>query len=504
MSLLKITYNKILDLLSRNNLLTEHNIKDCDLSKEIEFISDDSRNISENTLFFCKMARFKTEYLTDAIKKGAVCYVSETKRETEGYACDYIIVNNILRAVALIAPLYYDYPYKNLNLIGITGTKGKTTTAYFIRNIIDEFTNSKNGLSTNIEKYTGKRSEEAILNTPEPCVMQLYFNEAKECGIKYFTMEISSQAYKRDRVYGVKFDNGIFLNIAEDHISPAEHENFDDYLNCKLEFLRNCSNIVLNRESDCFDRILAAAESSETLKQITLYGSEKTKNECDYYYTDVKREGNLLHFQVKSDKCNYSQDFIISTPGLFNIENAMSAIVLCKTLGVDDESIRTGLIQTTVPGRMTILDDGDVTVIVDYAHNLLSFTKLYESLRYDYAEKKIISVGGAPGGKAYKRRKDFADIVGKNSDYIYLTAEDPQFEDVTEICEEIAGYMPDTQYEIVTDRGEAVTKAITEANPGDVIVLLAKGGENYQKINGKAEFYESDLGIANRILAERR
>jgi len=176
---------------------------------------------------------------------------------------------------------------------------------------------------------------------------------------------------------------------------------------------------------------------------------------------------------------------------------------MCKTLGVDDDSIRTGLMKTSVPGRMTIFDNGDVTVIIDYAHNLLSFTELYKSLETDYAGRKIISVGGAPGGKAFKRRKDFAEIVGKGSDYIYLTAEDPQFEDVAKICEEVAGYMPGTAYEIIPDRSEAVKKSILDAEPGDVVVLLAKGGENYQKVKGKYEFYESDLTIAQKVLAQK-
>ena len=501
MDKLKISYKKILGVLSGNNLLVEHNIKNPD--EEIEFISHDSRNIVQNTLFFCKAANFKEEYLIDAIKKGAVCYESEKKYDLTGYDCKYIIVNNILRSIALIAPLYYNYPYKDLNLVGITGTKGKTTTAFFLRNIFDEYTKQKTGFISTIETYTGKRSEESHITTPEPCDLQQFFYEAKSSGMKYFTMEVSSQAYKRDRVHGIKFNNGIFLNFAEDHISPAEHDDVEDYLNCKLEFMKNCSNIVINRETDCFDRVFDAAQSSNTLQQITLYGSEKIKDQCDYYYANVKRNRNLLTFDAVSDKYNYSQTFTIKTPGRFNIENAMSAIVMCKTLEIDDESIRKGLMKTSVPGRMTIFDNGDVTVIIDYAHNLLSFTKLYESVKMDYAGRKIISVGGSPGGKAFKRRKDFAQVVGKGSDYIYLTAEDPQFEDATQICEEMAGYMPDAKCEIVPDRSEAVTKAILEAKSGDVVILLAKGGENYQKVKGKWEFYESDLTLAQKVLADK-
>ena len=504
MSSLKISYKKILEILTQNNLLVEHNIKNSNLNEEIEFISDNSQNIVKNTLFFCKGLGFKEEYLIDAVKKGAVCYESEKKYDLFGYDCQYIIVNNILRSISLIAPLYYGYPYEKLNLIGITGTKGKTTTAHFLRDILDEYTQSQTGLLSSIETFTGKQSEKSRNSTPEPCDLQQFLYEAKSSGMNYFTMEVSSQAYKRDRVFGIKFNNGIFLNIAEDHISPLEHENFEDYLNCKLEFMKNCSNIVINRETDCFDRVLEAAQNSETLKQITLFGSEKVKDMCDYYYTYIKKDKKLLTFTAKSDKYNYNQEFKIKTPGLFNIENAMSAIVMCKTLGIDDGSIRKGLAKTEIPGRMTVFEGGGVTVIVDYAHNLLSYIKLFESLKTDYPNGRIITVGGTPGNKALNRRKDFGNIVGKNSDYIYLTSDDPQYEDTVKICEEIAKYMPKSLYEIIPDRVEAVTKAINKAKSGDVVALIGKGEEIYQKINGKSVPYESDLTLAQNLLAERK
>ncbi|MCL1794073.1 MAG: UDP-N-acetylmuramoyl-L-alanyl-D-glutamate--2,6-diaminopimelate ligase [Oscillospiraceae bacterium] len=491
----KISYNQILGLLSQNGLLGEYKLKE--LEAEVGFISHDSREIEKNTLFFSKHSHFKEQKLADALQKGAVCYLSEQKYD---FKADYIITSDIRRAIALIAPLYYGYPYESLNLVGITGTKGKTTVAYFLKNIFDEHTKSKTGLISSIETYTGKRGEESHNSTPEPRDLQQFFYEAKQSKINFFTMEVTSQAYKLDRVHNIKFQNGIFLNIAEDHISPAEHDSFEDYLGCKLKFLENCSNIVINRETDCFDRALAAAAGSETLKQIVLFGSEKSKNFCDYYYSEIKKEKEGLSFCIKNDKTGYFAKFAIKTPGLFNVENAAAAVAMCKTLDIDDIDIRAGLLKTQIPGRMNVFENGGVTVIVDYAHNLLSFTKLYESIKFDYPNQRIISVGGAPGEKAYRRRKDFADVVGKNSDYVYLTAEDPQFEDVEAICAEIAGHMPNTNYEIISDRGEAVKKAIKSAKPGDVVALLAKGGENYQKVKGEYEFYESDLEIAKNIL----
>ena len=185
--------------------------------------------------------------------------------------------------------------------------------------------------------------------------------------------------------------------------------------------------------------------------------------------------------------------------GRFNVENALASIVISHIHGVPDNIIEKGLLKTEVQGRMNVFTKNNVTVIVDYAHNKLSFTKLYESLKADYPQRRIISVGGGPGGKAYARRKDFGQIVGSNSDFVYLTAEDPQFEAVKSICEEIASYTK-CPYEIIEDRKMAIEKAIGQANPGDVIVLLAKGEETYQKVKGVFVPYESDLVIAKQLL----
>jgi len=494
---LKLGYEKIIGVLEENKLLVEYKLKNRD--GEINYISYNSKDVKPGTLFFCKgglTAVFKEEYLTEAVSKGTVCYVSEKKFDADNNA-DYFIVNDIRKSISILAPLYYDYPYKNFCLTGITGTKGKTTVSFFMKNICDEYTGSLTGFTSTNQIYTGKRNEPGKLSTPEPCDLQKYFHEAVESGIDYFTMEVSSQAYKTERVYGVDFDYGMFLNIAEDHISPMEHEDFDDYLNCKLKFIKNCSNVVINSETDCLDRVLRAAENADN---IILYGSESNRYNCDYYSVDIKTVGDLIYFYAKSDKYNYFEQFAIKMQGLFNVENALAAIAMAKTMGIDDESIRRGLIKTEVPGRMTIFENGGITVIVDYAHNFLSFEKLYEVLKTKYGGRRIISVGGTPGGRHLRRRRDFADIVGGSSDYVYLTADDPYFEDVTDICEDIASTIIDTPYEIIVDRKTAVTKAISTAKHGDVVVLLAKGAEIYQKIGSNLVPYDSDLVIAQNVL----
>ncbi len=486
---LEIKFSKIFEILKEEGILLESKQES---ASRINYISYDSRDIKENTLFFCKGKNYKKEYLIQAIEKGANIYISEVKYDIPNVS--YFIVNNIRRAMASIALEFYNHSFTKLETIGITGTKGKTTVTYFLKNILDEFTRSKTAVISTVETYTGVRQEESHLTTPEPIDLQKFFYESVSSNIKYLTMEVTSQAYKTDRVYGVHFNNGIFLNISEDHISEAEHPNFEDYLNCKLELLKNCDSLVINADTDEFKVVMNACKD----KKVTLYGRN---NNANYYYTNIVNEEPGFSFDIKNDKLGYSNNFIITMQGRFNIENAAAAITMAKTLGVDDESIRKGLVKTEVKGRMNVFNSNGITVIVDYAHNKLSFTKLYESIKLDYPGRRIVSLGGGPGGKAYKRRQDFGTIVGDNSDYIYLTAEDPQFEAISDICRDISTYIKEsTKYEVIEDRTQAVEKAIKNAKPGDVIVLLAKGEEDYQKVRGIFTPFESDLLIAKRML----
>ncbi|MFV0556229.1 MAG: Mur ligase family protein [Lactovum sp.] len=496
----KISLKQVLNLLTEHQLLVE--TKNIENISDFDHISYDSSNIKENTLFFCKGIHFKLNYLEEALQKGAICYLAE-KDFLENSSHARIIVTDVRLTISLIAPIFYENPAKDLNLIGITGTKGKTTVAYFLKNILDYACQKETGLMGTEETITGLRHEASHNTTPEAFDLQNFLDEARASKLPYFTMEVTSQAYKMKRVLNIAFKYAIWLNIAEDHISPAEHSNFEDYISCKLELMKNASHILINKDSDHFERILQTAKSSNLTKEIILYGSEKNKDSVNFYYHNVKREGVFQSFTVSSEKIDFNESFRISTLGLFNIENATAAIAMAKMLGINNKSIREGLIKTEIPGRMNIIENKGITAVIDYAHNLMSFSALFDSLRQDFPENKLIAIGGAPGEKAYQRRKDFADVIGKYADYTYLTAEDPQFESVQKICEEIASYMPQAQYEIIEDRQEAIQKAFERANKGDILVLLAKGTEAFQKVKGKWLDYPSDLILAKKYLAKK-
>lgn len=503
-----ISIKQALDLLEQDGLLVGYDCPPQLLDHRFSHLSYSSADVTPDTFFICKGAAFKEEYLRDAIAKGAGVYLAQSLYE--GVDCPHILVSDIRKAMSLVSIAFYQKAYRNFRVVGLTGTKGKTTTTYFMKNILDAFCRrnpqlcaaQKSAVLSTVEVDTGIEHHEAHLTTPESPDLQRYFAQTRDSGLPFLTMEVSSQAYKLSRVYGMDFDIGMFLNIGEDHIGPLEHTDFEDYFSCKLQLMEHCRTAIINREMDHAQRVLehARAHAQRVLTFGKLETADLDDDDC-WILRDIQKEEQGFTFTTSH---GLEQDsWRIRMAGRFNVENALAAILAAKALGVDDQSIREGLLQNEVQGRMNLFEKDGVTVLVDYAHNFLSFQKLYESLKADYPGQRIVVVVGCPGGKAQLRRRDIGTLSGQNADYLYLTAEDPQFEDVRSICEEIASFVKPygTPYEIIEDRAQAVEKAITTAQKGDVIVLAAKGEEVYQKVRGEYVYYESDLAIAKRLLS---
>ena len=503
-----ISIKQAVELLEQDGLLVGYDCPPQLLEHRFSHLSYSSADVTPDTFFICKGAAFKEEYLRDAIAKGAGVYLAQSLYE--GVDCPHILVSDIRKAMSLVSIAFYQKAYRNFRVVGLTGTKGKTTTTYFMKNILDAFCRrnpqlgaaQKSAVLSTVEVDTGIEHHEAHLTTPESPDLQRYFAQARDSGLPFLTMEVSSQAYKLSRVYGMDFDIGMFLNIGEDHIGPLEHTDFEDYFSCKLQLMEHCRTAIINREMDHAQRVLehARAHAQRVLTFGKLETADLDDDDC-WILRDIQKEEQGFTFTTSH---GLEQDsWRIRMAGRFNVENALAAILAAKALGVDDQSIREGLLQNEVQGRMNLFEKDGVTVLVDYAHNFLSFQKLYESLKADYPGQRIVVVVGCPGGKAQLRRRDIGTLSGQNADYLYLTAEDPQFEDVRSICEEIASFVKPygTPYEIIEDRAQAVEKAITTAQKGDVIVLAAKGEEVYQKVRGEYVYYESDLAIAKRLLS---
>lgn len=503
-----ISIKQAAELLEQDGLLVGYDCPPQLLEHRFSHLSYSSADVTPDTFFICKGAAFKEEYLRDAIAKGAGVYLAQSLYE--GVDCPHILVSDIRKAMSLVSIAFYQKAYRNFRVVGLTGTKGKTTTTYFMKNILDAFCRrnpqlcaaQKSAVLSTVEVDTGIEHHEAHLTTPESPDLQRYFAQTRDSGLPFLTMEVSSQAYKLSRVYGMDFDIGMFLNIGEDHIGPLEHTDFEDYFSCKLQLMEHCRTAIVNREMDHAQRVLehARAHAQRVLTFGKLETADLDDDDC-WILRDIQKEEQGFTFTTSHGLAQDS--WRIRMAGRFNVENALAAILAAKALGVDDQSIREGLLQNEVQGRMNLFEKDGVTVLVDYAHNFLSFQKLYESLKADYPGQRIVVVVGCPGGKAQLRRRDIGTLSGQNADYLYLTAEDPQFEDVRSICEEIASFVKPygTPYEIIEDRAQAVEKAITTAQKGDVIVLAAKGEEVYQKVRGEYVYYESDLAIAKRLLS---
>lgn len=474
----------LIDALRSHNLLAGVSHQ-CE-SLQVTQITYDSRNVLSRALFTCKGASFRPEYLANAEKAGAIAYLSE-RQYASSLPC--ILVTDIRRAMAVTAAVFYQNPASQLKMAGITGTKGKTTTTYFLKAILNHASRRENAYISTIEMFDGKTHTQAALSTPEAYELHACLANAVKNHAEYAVVEVSSQAYKTDRVYGLHFHTGIFLNIGEDHISPIEHESMEDYINCKARLFENCDIAVINRQDPNSAKFIETA--AKNCKEVLTFG---TSDNCTYQILDVTRLGEKTNFTFVH---NGSQEsYTLSMSGYFNVENAMAALIAAKTFGVPKESIAWGLENTIVPGRMNVLHKGSVTIIVDYAHNELSFQKLYESVKQNYPNSKITVVMGCAGGKAQQRRKAVGFIASKYADECYLTSQEPNFEDPLLICRQIAEHLGSTPYHIITDREKAVRTAIEHASGSDVVILAGNGDAKHQRVNGKLVYYPSDLAIA--------
>lgn len=468
----------------------------------IQKLTHNSKEVLANTLYVCKGINYKSEYLEEAIKNGAICYVSEKENVTKPNF-PHIVVKDIRKALACLSCMYFDYPTEKINMIGITGTKGKSTTAYYIKSILDNYM-KENGMPdtailSSIDAYDGKNCKESLITSPESLEIQGHIRNSVDCNMKNFVMEVSSQALMLNRVHDIYYKVGVFLNISEDHISSIEHPNFENYFECKLKIFNQTEIACVNLDSDYADVIL---ENSKKAKKVITFS---TKNEkADVYGYNIEKQGhNAISFRVRTPA--FEQDMLLTMPGLFNVENALAAISIAISLNIPYSNIYEGLKVARASGRMEshVSKDGSIIVIVDYAHNKLSFQKLYESTKQEYPNKKIVTVFGCPGGKAQIRRRDLGTLAGINSNISYLTAEDPGPEDTVDICKEIAGYISkeNGNYKIIEDRGEAIKNAILE-NPNSVILITGKGNETRQKYGKEYLPCLTDTQYATEALEE--
>ncbi|HEL0246401.1 TPA: UDP-N-acetylmuramoyl-L-alanyl-D-glutamate--L-lysine ligase [Streptococcus equi subsp. zooepidemicus] len=448
---------------------------------QFDSLSYDSRQADEQTLFFAKGSAFKADFLRQAIAKGLRLYVSEIDYQV---GIPVILVNNIKHAMSLAAMAFYDYPQNKLKLLAFTGTKGKTTAAYFAYHMLKE-SHKPALLSTMNTTLDGQHFFKSQLTTPESLDLFAMMAQCVANGMTHLVMEVSSQAYLVGRVYGLTFDVGVFLNISPDHIGPIEHPSFEDYFYHKRLLMENSRAVVINSGMEHF-HILAEQVAD---KPHDFYG----KGACN----------RLLQRQAFSFQAagKLAGDYAIQLIGSFNQENAMAAGLACLRLGASLEDIRLGIAKTRVPGRMEVLTmTNQAKVFVDYAHNGDSLEKLL-SVVEEYQKGQIYLILGAPGNKGENRRADFGQVINQHPNVrVILTADDPNFEDPQLISEEIASYIH-REVDIIIDRKEAIKTGMERCqSKEDALIIAGKGADAYQIVKGQKAAYAGDLAIARSYL----
>ncbi len=483
------------ELLKKENLLIKY-IGDLDVKTVITSLTYNSKEAKAGTLFVCKGTAFKEDYLKEAVSFGACAYVSE-KIYDVNVPC--ILVKGIRKAMPHLAKAFYDIPDNALKIIAVTGTKGKTTTCYYLKEIFDDHY-KKCGRSdvafiSSIETYDGLDTESAGNTTPEIFEVYRHLRNAYDNGINTVIMEVSSQGLKYDRVSGIPFEVGTILNISPDHVSPVEHPDYDDYIESKFKLIGQCKNLIINMDDE-----FAKAElrNAFTAEGVYTFGALCP---ADYRIYEIYEEDGHVFFTLSGE--GYEVPFELGMRGTFNIGNAVTAIIIGRLFGIPFESMKCSLKNISVPGRgeTYFTNDNKISAIVDYAHNAISCEKIIKTAKSEWPDRKIISVFGCTGGKALNRREGMGKNISALSDKVYLTADDPALEDVIDICNEVASYMKGCEYEIVPDREEAIKKAFKEASDSpSAVMVLGKGCETSQKIGKKNIPYISDTVVVKECI----
>ncbi|MGL4284585.1 Mur ligase family protein [Eubacterium aggregans] len=490
----KITGQAIVDILKANDLFIS---SDSDFGGKIfQLITFNSKDAQSGTLFICKGMGFKKEYLEDAITHGAEGFLSE---EPMSVSVPGVITSNVRRAMALVAKTFYGYQPWAFNLFGVTGTKGKSTTVYYLKNILEYATGKKPAFLTTVDIFDGVEFAEATLTTPEAPTTYAYFAKAVANGCDNVVMELSSQADKMERLVGMEYQYGIYINISDDHIAPNEHQDFEEYLGCKMNIVARYQKAVINLDDAHSDCALKAADGAE---QVLTYSVHEDTG-ADVYAKDIRRDGHKTRFTAVTTDWEYPMEIII--PGVFNVGNALGATAVAYMMGLEPEKIAQAVGMTQVDGHMNIYEKDGYIAIVDYAHNQASIHAAYEALRDYYPDRKIQVVFGCPGCKAFQRRRAMAEESAAFCDYIYITAEDPSYKDPMEVSKEIEEYAVAAggRCEIIIDRKEAIETAISRLKKDEILIIAGKGSEHYQVVNGIAEPYEGDTVLAKRYIAQK-
>ena len=457
---------------------------------EISDIAYDSRKAKEGVMFvcLCGVNADGHNFARSAYEKGSRVFLCE-KEVSLPEDAQIIICENTRAALALVSANFFENPSREIAVIGITGTKGKTTTAHIVKGVL-EAAGIKTGIIGTIGAGYGDVTLPTVNTTPESYELQKMFRLMIQAGCKAVCMEVSSLGLKFHRTDGIEFSVGVFTNLYPDHIGTNEHESFEEYAWWKKQLFPMCKKAVVNIDDEFSSEII-----DECSCEVVTYGRD---SKADYVLTstDKVKSGNVLGVDFSVEKDGKERSFMLSMPGDVNAHNAVVAVAVADLFGVEEEKIKTALKSVYVKGRGEILETGkDFTVIIDYAHNGASLKSIIQTVS-EYDHNRIIALYGSVGGRTEVRRRELGLVSGAMCDLTVITSDDPDFEEPEKIIEDIAAAVSEAggSYVSFPDREKAIEYAVETAQKGDIIVLAGKGHEEFMKIKGeKVPFSEKEI-----------
>ncbi len=467
-----------------------------DVHSSVTELVYDSRKAEKDCVFVCISGAVSDghDYITEVVEKGATAIIVE-KETSAPEGTTVIRVDNTRKALAYMAAAYFGHPAKKLTTIGITGTKGKTTTSYMVKSILEQ-TGIKTGLIGTIETIIGDEVIPANNTTPESYIVQQYFAKMVEAGCQAVVMEASSQGFMLHRMDGFIFDIGVFTNIQPDHIGGNEHKDFEDYLNCKSMLFKQCKVGLINIDDPHAKEILVG----HTCK-VETFGLSDDANIRANDYKLIQKPGLLGVSYHVSGLMDFSVE--LGVPGKFNVYNSLCAIGICRHFKIDTERIQKALQNVMVRGRVELVPVSDqFTIMLDYAHNAMSLESLLTTL-LEYKPKRLVCMFGCGGNRSRDRRFEMGEISSKIADLTVVTSDNPRFEEPQDIINDIITGVKRAsgQFIEIIDRKEAIRYCIHHAKEGDVIVIAGKGHEDYQEIKG-VKHHMDDRELIREVAAE--
>ncbi|MBQ6494452.1 MAG: UDP-N-acetylmuramoyl-L-alanyl-D-glutamate--2,6-diaminopimelate ligase [Bacilli bacterium] len=482
---------KLKDIL--NNI--DYEVISGDVLVDVKDIAYNSKNVKEGFMFVA-LTGFMVDghkYIEDAINNGAKVLMVEHDIDTKYNDVTVIKVKDSRRCLAIISRNFFNCPDLELTTIGITGTKGKSTTAISIMNILNN-DNKKCGCIGTLGIFIGDKYYHTVNTSPESYDVYKHMREMLDDGVKYLVMEVSSQSLKLHRWDEIIFDYTIFTNLSLDHVGKDEHDSYEDYRECKSRLFKQARVGIFNVDDKEYEYMI----KDTNLKKYTFGKSDK----ADLQLVSVKNiiESGFIGIDMKV-KGVLTDDFKVSIPGVFNAYNMMGVILLCKLLNVNNDTLKRTLLHISVKGRLESVNVSDkFNVLIDYAYQGIAMENVIKTIR-EGNPKRIVVVFGCGGNRSKQRRYDCGRVASRYADFSIITEDNSRYEDVNDIIKDILSTFEGDNYKVIPNRKEAIRYSILNAKEGDVIMILGKGHEAYQEIKGVITPFD-EVAIVKEVAKE--